>query len=742
MSDLLPARMAILRLSLAVLCALLLTLASLAPSARAEASHTFLSSLTGAEPSPSPPVPPFWNYSPDHSFEDPCGVAVDSYGDIYIADHSHHVVDVYDSSSRYLTQVHADGPCDLAVASDGVLYVNNWHRNVVRFTPSSFPPTLSTTYGSGTVIDSAHSTGVALDPATDDVFVNDGTYVAAYEPSGVPILSAGEPLEIGLGTLGAGYGVAVSGFPATAGQVYVADAADHTVKAYDPTTDPSSPVSVVEGAGTPQSGFSSLVDSDLAIDSTDGHLYVADNLLEPFDHPLAAVDEFNASGEYRGQLPPATISGKPAPLEDAGPSGLALDGASRVYVTNGNSDKGALYVYGPTKPSRRLQVSRTGTGAGTVTSKPGGINCPKACAAEYNRGETLVLTASPDSHSTFSRWSVDGSSESCPGKVLTCQVTLSADSEVSAEFTMLPQKTLTVAKEGPGTVTSSLEGIDCGATCEAEFGEGRKVILTAVPASVGSAFSGWSVEGAGAACAGTGPCEVTMVAAITVKANFEVVPLRTLSISRSGRGTVSSDPAGIQCATVCSAQYNQGTEVTLIATPAGGASFGGWSGGGCGSALTCTVTLAADTALSASFVLASAPQEEATLPPVIVAPGPPAASSQGPVSTPRLSLGRVNSGLRPGTVTLSVVAPGPGTLSASGGELRPAKAGVSGPGATTLGLALDSSGKKALEKAKGHKLKVKVTVAFTPSDGGAPTLATKAVTFKAKGASAKGTGAH
>ena len=42
--------------------------------------------------------------------------------------------------------------------------------------------------------------------------------------------------------------------------------------------------------------------------------------------------------------------------------------------------------------------------------------------------------------------------------------------------------------------------------------------LTATPAPLGSAFAGWTVEGDPDTCAGTGPCEVTMSAATTVKA--------------------------------------------------------------------------------------------------------------------------------------------------------------------------------------------------------------------------------
>jgi len=80
--------------------------------------------------------------------------------------------------------------------------------------------------------------------------------------------------------------------------------------------------------------------------------------------------------------------------------------------------------------------------------------------------------------------------------------------------------TLTVAKagSGSGSVTSSPEGIDCGATCSASFNDGQLVTLVATPA-LGSTFSGWS-----GACTGTGACEVTMSQARSVTATFTASP--------------------------------------------------------------------------------------------------------------------------------------------------------------------------------------------------------------------------
>jgi hypothetical protein len=79
--------------------------------------------------------------------------------------------------------------------------------------------------------------------------------------------------------------------------------------------------------------------------------------------------------------------------------------------------------------------------------------------------------------------------------------------------------------------------------------------------------------------------------------------LRTLTVNKTGlgSGSVSSSPAGIDCGSTCSAQFTDGTSVTLTADPGANSTFDGWSGGGCSGTGACTVPLGADTAVDAAF---------------------------------------------------------------------------------------------------------------------------------------------
>jgi|GEM_PF-3467746 len=80
-----------------------------------------------------------------------------------------------------------------------------------------------------------------------------------------------------------------------------------------------------------------------------------------------------------------------------------------------------------------------------------------------------------------------------------------------------------------------------------------------------------------------------------------------LGVLKSGTGTVTSSPPGIDCGADCSEAYDAGTVVTLTATADAGSVFSGWSGDCSGSSLTTTVTMDADKACTASFSIASGP---------------------------------------------------------------------------------------------------------------------------------------
>jgi hypothetical protein len=79
----------------------------------------------------------------------------------------------------------------------------------------------------------------------------------------------------------------------------------------------------------------------------------------------------------------------------------------------------------PTQPSYSLTVNSMGSGLGTITSLPGGINCGLNCTGHYPVNTTVTLQAEPAPNSIFVGWS-----ESCPQG----QVYLNADKTCLATF--------------------------------------------------------------------------------------------------------------------------------------------------------------------------------------------------------------------------------------------------------------------------------------------------------------------
>jgi DNA-binding beta-propeller fold protein YncE len=711
------------RLPRAALCAALLAFALAAPARGAAApNHPLRFEISSWHPEP------FLHPTNLEFLEGPCGIAVDGSGRLYVSNYYHDEIAAFGSAGDYINRAlnvePTDGPCGLAVDPSGRLYVNALHRSALRFTLAHFPPTSSPENGliagSAATIDAEHPTGLALDPATGDLYVDDRTYVAEYEPSGTLIR------KIGLGNLKDGYGIAVSGFAATEGFLYVPDAASATVKVFDPATSTSAPVAEIDGAGAPQGGFASLDDAAVAVDDSDGHLFVTDNLQSlDTEHPRGALDEFNSEGAFRGQLPafPALFASLP--------TGLAIDnsgGATQgdLYLTSGDSEEAKVYAYGPTGPAQTLTAARTGSGEGTVSSEPAGIDCPGACKAEFDAGAEVTLTATPDPHSEFSGWS-----GACAGTATACTLTMSEARSVGAEFLALPQQSLslTVAGSGEGTVRSDPAGIECSVgstgTCTEHFNEGSTVTLTAASAAH-TRFKEW----VGLPCdeSTQSTCQVQMSEGKALEARFEAIPQEALEASVSGEGVLRSQPDGIECPSSCEAQFDEGQTVTIEALPAPRQELDAWGGACAGTAASepCEVTMDEAKAIAASFAPIPPPTTLTPNPAPLITPS----SSPPPV---QLSLGRLT--VKGTTAKLRLSVSGAGILTAAGKGLRRARAQASAAGPLTLSLSLSAAGRRALKR-RG-RLTLEVRVLFDPAGGAAPQSATKSLSFELGGRGAR-----
>jgi hypothetical protein len=189
-----------------------------------------------------------------------------------------------------------------------------------------------------------------------------------------------------------------------------------------------------------------------------------------------------------------------------------------------------------------LTVTKGGTGGGTVTSSPVGIDCGSSCSAEVLSKTKVTLIATPAPGSVFAHWSGGTCSGTDP-----CQRSINSTRTVKAVFNAAGTRTLAIAMAGSGAgiVKSKAMGIECTASCSPSIVAGTKVTLTAVPGS-GSTFSGWS-----GACSGTSTCKVQMSEAHGVTATFAKIPTpsSTGTVTIAGSAKVKGGKAfvGIRC---------------------------------------------------------------------------------------------------------------------------------------------------------------------------------------------------
>ena len=234
-----------------------------------------------------------------------------------------------------------------------------------------------------------------------------------------------------------------------------------------------------------------------------------------------------------------------------------------------------------------LNVTKAGTGTGTVTSSPAGINCGFDCTEVYTAGGTVVtLTASPDASSTFSGWSGSAAGQGH------CSVTMDAAKTVTATFT-LKTYTITATAGSGGSITPSGSII---------VNHGASQSFTITPNAnytVGNVVVDGSSVGAVTSYSFT-----NVTANHTISASFNAIQQNSLNVTKGGNGTgtVTSTPAGINCGLDCSESYTGGTVVTLSASADASSTFSGWSGS-CSGTGNCAVTMDAAKSVTATFTL-------------------------------------------------------------------------------------------------------------------------------------------
>ena len=251
----------------------------------------------------------------------------------------------------------------------------------------------------------------------------------------------------------------------------------------------------------------------------------------------------------------------------------------------GGTLSGTTYTTGPVTANctvsatfaiRTFTISASAGANGAIT--PSG-------AVSVNYGATRAFTITPGAGYHVADVLVDGSSV---GAVTSYSFTnVLAGHSISATFAANTY-TVTPSAGANGTISPSApQTVNQNAT-------------TSFTVTPNSGYAIASVTGCGGTLSGSTYTTGPVTANCTVTASFAASAPNTLTVNRSGSGSVVSLPAGIDCGQICSSGFTGGTAVSLTATPAAGWTFAGWSGA-CTGTGTCTVTMKRRATVSALF---------------------------------------------------------------------------------------------------------------------------------------------
>ena len=296
-------------------------------------------------------------------FSDPAGVAVDHWGNVYVADFNNHTIRTITPGGMVSTLAgvggfygmgYADGtgagagfhnPCGVAVDTAGNVYVADTGNNTIRkIAPGGLVTTLTGKEGNpgsadGDALSARFSgpSGVAVDAARNVYVADTGNQtIRKVMPEGIVATLAGVPGSSGTndGPCAAARfynpsGVAVDG----GGNVYVADQGNHTIRKVTPDGTVTTLAGLAGSSGTNDGpGCAARFDHPygVAVDAS-GNLYVAD-----MDNGAIRMVTTNGVVTTLAGLAgtQGTLDGTGSVARFSSPHAVAVDHAGTVFVAD------------------------------------------------------------------------------------------------------------------------------------------------------------------------------------------------------------------------------------------------------------------------------------------------------------------------------------------------------------------------------------------------------------------------
>ena len=341
-------------------------------------------------------------------FNQPQGIAVDGTGNVYVSDTNNSTIRKITAAGVVTTLAGAAGqtgdadgsgssarfayPLGIAVDTAGNIYVaDNENSTIRKVTPAGSVSTLAgyagsngTTDGQGSSAQFNHPNAVAVDGA-GFVYVIDTSNQTVREvsPGGTVSTLAGTP---GQGGSADGTGAAASffypgGIAATsAGVVYIADTGNHTLRAMN------SPGVVTTLAGSPpHEGNADATGSQalfkypygVAVDGS-GHVYVADSGNNTIRVVTTAGVVTTLAGA--GGVPAGSADGVGSAARFNNPAGVAVDASGNVFVADQGNSTIRKIAPGGTVTTFAGTAGATGSNDGTGAAAR--FNAPEGVAVD------------------------------------------------------------------------------------------------------------------------------------------------------------------------------------------------------------------------------------------------------------------------------------------------------------------------------------------------------------------------
>jgi len=572
------------------------------------------------------------------SLNSPNGVAVDSTGNIYMADFANSRIRKVDTNG-VITTVAGNGtpaysgdgglatsaslnfPIGVAVDSSANIYIVDLGNSRIRKVDTN--GVITTVAGNGTPAysgDGGPATsaslfnpyGVAVD-SLGNIYIADFTYsrIRKVDTNGVITTIAGNGTPAYSGDGGLAASASLSGPRDVAvdstGNSYIADSSNHRIR----KVDTNGVITTVAGNGTPAyNGDGGLATSaslyfpyGVAIDSL-GNIYIADS----GNHRIRQVDINGVITTIAGNGMPGyssdTAAATSAMLNN--PRRVAVDSLGNIYIADSSNNRIRKVEAGVSVST--YTVIYTSNGGSSVASQSVAYNTATTAPTPPTKtGYTFAgwysdvglttafafTTAITGDTTLYAKWTSGsplGNCTSTNATVISCELT-NIPAGQSGNFT--PKQAVSIGLTG---VTGSA---DICITFNSP--PSNPVLMKFVNGAWGKIYPGnpqWSgisnvTYSNGQICfniqdnSDADGDNILGTIADPVVIGDGVAQL--VILKSGGAGIVVSDPGGITCGSTCAAAFSSGVSVTLTATPDPGSVFSGWLGEGCSGRGTCTV---------------------------------------------------------------------------------------------------------------------------------------------------------